>query len=188
MPEKSTIGESAVTKSNRRIANGAPLAALVSAFFAAGEAQAAGDQLVLLPDPVKLIVLIVFFAALVYPINTLLLKPIFRVLDAREEKTTGTRKRADQLAADAEVMLERYENSISEVRRDAEELRKQTLVNARNDGSAATSGARGDAEGEVTRAREEIAAALEQARETLKAQSAVLAGNVAERALGRPLS
>jgi F0F1-type ATP synthase membrane subunit b/b' len=40
----------------------------------------------------------------------------------------------------------------------------------------------------VTRARDEIAGALDQARETLKAESATLAGAVAERALGRPLS
>jgi F-type H+-transporting ATPase subunit b len=163
-------------------------AALVSALFAAGEAQASSDQLELLPDPAKLIALIVLFAALVYPLNALIFQPIFRVLDAREEKTSGTRKRADQLAADAQAMLERYENSIREVRHDAEEARKQALSSAREDGGVTTSQARAEAESQVTRARDEIAGALDQARETLKAESATLAGAVAERALGRPLS
>jgi len=177
-----------VTKWKRHIVYATPAVALVFPLLVAGQAHASGDQLVLIPDPVKLITLIVFFAALVYPLNALIFQPIFRVLDAREEKTAGTRARADQLAADAEEMLGRYENSIREVRQDAEEVRKQTLASARVDGAGTTTQARGNAEGEVTRAREEIAAALDEARATLKTQSAVLAGEVAERTLGRPLS
>jgi len=177
-----------VTQPDRRLAYGIPVAALSFAFLIAGEAHASSDQLQLLPDPAKLIALIVLFAALVYPMNALIFQPIFRVLDAREEKTSGTRKRADQLAADAEEMLERYENSIREVRHDAEEARKQALTSARDDAAARTTQARGEAEVEVTRARGEIADALDQARATLKSQSLELAGEVAERALGRPLS
>jgi len=153
----------------------------------AGTAHASGDELVLLPD-IKVLLLMALFAALVLPMNALLFKPIFRVLDAREEKTAGTRKRADHLAAEAQTMIERYEQSIREVRQDAEDARKQTLAAARADGSATTASARGAAESEVSHAREEIATALDQARETLKTQSAALANEVAERALGRPLS
>lgn len=177
-----------MTNSHRHIAYAAPIVALAFALLATGEAQASGDQLVLVPEPAKLIALILLFTALVFPLNALIFQPIFRVMDAREEKTAGTRKRADQIVADADAMLERYEHSIREVRRDAEEARKQTLVHARTDGGAETSRARGHAESEVGRARAEITAALEEARATLKAQSAVLAREVAERALGRPLS
>jgi F-type H+-transporting ATPase subunit b len=184
-----------VTNPNRRIAYVAALIALSGLLLVAGNAAASEGQLYILPHDEHgnlafrdLTILIIFFAALMFPLNALIFQPIFRVLDAREEKTSGTRKRADQLASDAEAMLERYDQSVREVRKDAEEARKLALASARDDGSTTTAGARGDAENEVTRAREEIAAALDQARETLKSQAAGLAGEVAERALGRRLS
>ncbi len=67
----------------------------VACVLFAGTAAASDGGLVLLPDLTgKLPILIVLFVLLVYPVNAILFKPIFQVLDAREEKTTGTRKRA----------------------------------------------------------------------------------------------
>jgi len=177
-----------VKTQRRRGSECAPIAIFAFALLAAGVAHAAGDELVLLPDLTKLLILIALFTALVFPMNKLVFRPIFRVLDAREEKTAGTRRHADKLAVDAQQMLERYEDSIRTVRQEAEDARKQAIASARSDGGAATAAARTEAEGEVARAREEIATALEQARATLKAQSAALANEVAERALGRTLS
>jgi F-type H+-transporting ATPase subunit b len=172
---------------DRRIARVAALIAFCALQLMAGQAVASGDQLEILPDE-KIVILMVFFALLIYPMNALIFQPIFRVLDEREAKTAGTRREADALFADAEEVLERYQQSIREVRQEAEAERKQTLARARADGGSRTGEARAQAEGEVTRAREEVAAALEQARSDLRAQSQLLAREVAERALGRPLS
>ncbi|MFQ5417845.1 MAG: hypothetical protein ACE5FL_12460, partial [Myxococcota bacterium] len=80
---------------NQRVA---PTAAFFACAVAAGNAAASEGQLVLLPDPQKLLILVAFFAALIYPVNALILKPIFRVLDERDEKIAGTRRRAERLA------------------------------------------------------------------------------------------
>lgn len=173
---------------DRRIAHLAALVAFCALNVVASAAGASGDELEILPEPKMLLVLIVFFALLVFPMNALIFKPIFKVLDEREEKTAGTRRHADRLFADAEEVLERYETSIREVRREAEAGRKQTLEQARADGSGRTGDARSEAEREVARARAEVATALEQARSELRAQSQVLAREVAERALGRSVS
>lgn len=162
--------------------------AVAAGVLAAPAAQASEGGLVLLPDPVMLPVLVLLFAALVYPVNKLILIPIFRVLDEREEKIAGTRRRAEKLAVEADEVLERYRQAVGEARQDAEVARVQTLEQARSRGADTTHGARAEAEGHVSRAREEMARALEDARTTLRTQSEDLAREIASRALGRSLS
>ena len=173
---------------DRRIAHLAALVAFCALSLVASAAGASGDELEILPNPKLLLILIAFFTLLVFPMNALIFKPIFKVLDERAEKTAGTRRHADRVFADAEEVLERYEASIREVRQEAEARRKQTLEQARADGGNRTGNARSEAEREVARAREEVATALEQARSELRNQSRALAREVAERVLGRNLS
>ncbi|MBW2400367.1 MAG: ATP synthase F0 subunit B [Deltaproteobacteria bacterium] len=132
--------------------------------------------------------LILFFFLLAYPMNQLIFRPIFRVLDERDAKIAGTREKAERLFTEAEEVLARYEGSVREVRAEAEQARKQVLGVARSDGGSQTAQARGEAEREVARAREEIAGALDSARDELRAQTEGLAREVAEQALGRALS
>ena len=178
---------------DRRIARIAPLIAFGALLFLGAEALASED-LVLFPHVHgefafrDLIILLVLFTALVIPVNKLIFKPIFRVLDEREEKISGTRRQADRLVAEANEVIQRYEQSVREVRQDAEQERRQTLESARADGSTTTTAARGEAEQQVARAREEVAAALDDARGTLRAQSEGLAAEIAARVLGRSLS
>ena len=90
------------------------LAALVTACisFAAAPAFAATGELVLVPDFTgKLPALIALFAALIWPANQLLFKPIFKVLDDRAEKTEGRRQRAARIMHDAEETLANYEGA-----------------------------------------------------------------------------
>ena len=173
---------------DRRIAHLAAFVAFCALSLVASAAGASGDELEILPDPKLLLILIVFFTLLVFPMNALIFKPIFKVLDEREEKTAGTRRHADRLFADAEEVLERYETSVREVRQEAEADRKQTLEQARADAGNRSSDARAAAEREVARAREEVATALGQARSELRSQSQGLAREVAERVLGRSFS
>jgi len=172
---------------DRLIARTASLIAFGALFLLASEAFASEGDLVLLPDFRMLLILVALFGVMVFPTNALIFKPIFRVLDQREEKIAGARRHADRLFADADGVLARYEQSVRDVRRDAEQERKQTLERARADGGAKTAEARGEAEREVARAREEVAAGLDRARSTLRSQSEDLAREVAARALGRAL-
>ena len=152
----------------------------------AAPAQAAGD-LVLIPDAGLLIALLLLFALLVVPVQVLVFKPIFRILDEREERTNGTRERARKLERDAQAILERYESSVREVREESERERRAALERARGESQQATGGARAESEREIERARAQIGAEYEAARNALRSQSQELARQAASRVLGRAL-
>ena len=88
---------------------------LVCGFIFAEPARASGD-LVLIPDPQLLVIMLVGFAILIFPLNVLLFKPVFAALDARANRIEGARKRSGQLDRDADSVLESYEAAIREAR------------------------------------------------------------------------
>jgi F-type H+-transporting ATPase subunit b len=153
----------------------------------AGEAAAAEGGLKLEPGWLAL-VLIAVFLPLVPVLDALLFRPIFAVLDARQEKTEGTRQRAARISAEAEEILARYERSVRDVREDAEQERKRRLLEARQEASREADAARAEAEREIERARAEVSAELARARVELRTQAADIARAAAERVLGRSLS
>jgi F-type H+-transporting ATPase subunit b len=161
---------------------------LVACALLAGSAAASEGDLVLLPDLTgKLPILIVLFALLVYPVNAILFKPIIRVLDAREEKTTGTRKRAGRIRGDAEETLAKYESAVREARAEAEQVRKSEAAAAREENATVVGAARTEAERQLERARTELEEALAQSRQTLRGSAQSLADEAASRVLGRAL-
>lgn len=154
----------------------------------AGAAAASEGGLVLLPDLTgKLPILVVLFGILVYPVNAILFKPIFRVLDAREERTSGTRKRAEKILMDAEETLAKYEGAVREVRAEAERARKGEAAAAREANATVVETARAEAERQLDRARTELEEVLAQSRQTLRAGAQSLADEAASRVLGRAL-
>ncbi|MBW2542108.1 MAG: hypothetical protein JRF15_08460 [Deltaproteobacteria bacterium] len=162
--------------------------ALVACALCAGAASASEGGLVLLPDWTgKLPMLVVLFALLMYPVNALLFKPILRVLDAREERTAGTRKRAESVMKRADETLAEYERAVRDVRAESEQARKQEAATARRENSAVIDEARAESERELERARADLAAALEESRQALGAKAQSLADEAASRVLGRPL-
>lgn len=164
-----------------------PATAGLLATIEAGAAQAAGD-LVLIPDPQTLLILLVGFVALIFPLNSLLFKPVFAALDARQERIDGARSRSTHLDEEADQVLEQYENAIRQARRESEITRQGQLERAREEQQSVTQAARSEAEGELERARGELAQSLEDARVGLRASAEELAQAAAERVLGRSLS
>jgi len=162
---------------------------LFASWILAENAAASEGQLVLLPEFTTLLpLMILLFLALIIPVNTLLFKPIFRVLEAREEKIVGTLKRAERLGVEAEDTLSRYNSAIREVREEVEAHRKRSSSEARDRSTEKTTEARRAAESEIEAARHEVQNILEQSRAALRTQAEELAGQAAERVLGRPLS
>jgi len=157
-------------------------------FGLAGDAVAAEGGLVLTPDLELVVALVILFVLLVFPVDALLFRPIFAALDARREQIEGTRARAQQLEADAEAALRRYEAAVQEVRVESDVARKAALSSAREASLAKTEGARHDAEGTLERARQEIAGELQGARATLRQQAEALAREAAASVLGRSLT
>lgn len=148
----------------------------------------AADELVLIPDPQLLLIMLVGFALLVFPLNALLFKPVFAALDARAERIEGARTRSAQLQREADSVLERYESSIREARIESEARRQAALERARQEQSEVTAATRQETEAELQRARAELDQSLESARATLRAQAEELAQSAAEQVLGRTIS
>lgn len=152
-----------------------------------GVAQAT-EELNLVPDMPIMVGLLIAFLLLVYPLNALLFKPIFAVLEERNERIAGARRRADQLEGEANKVINRYRAAVDEVRDEAEQARRAQLESARSQQVDITSAARDAAEVEVARARGEIRAAVDDARSSLRNEVESLARQAAERIAGRELS
>lgn len=133
-------------------------------------------------------VMLIAFALLVFPLNSLIFQPVFRALDARAERIQGARTRSDHLQREADSILSRYETAVRETRNEAESARQVEIARAREEQSALTSQAKQDAERQLEQARAELARSLEQARTTLRAGADDLARAAAEQVLGRALS
>ena len=152
-----------------------------------GVAQAT-EELNLVPNTTIMVGLLIAFLLLVYPLNALLFKPIFRVLEEREERIAGARRRADQLEGEANDVIDRYRGAVNEVRDEAEQARRAQLESARSKQVDITTAAREAAEVEIDRARSEIRGAVDDARSSLRNEVESLARQAAERIAGRELS
>ena len=162
----------------------AAIPALAIGLLVALPVQASGDSLEIFPDE-RIFYLMVLFVLLVFPVNKLLFHPIFRVLDERDARIEGARKRAAQIGAEAEATLGRYRSAVRSAREEAESDRKQVLEEARREQAELTGSVRSEAEAEINRAREEVAGALDDARSQLREQAQELAREAATRVLGR---
>lgn len=170
---------------------------LLSALIAAP--GLASDKLVLVPDyglfglfgesyVGDLWIMIALFVLLIFPLNELIFKPIFRSLDERAARIEGARSRSIKLQHDADEVLEQYESAIREARGESEKARQGQLLLAREEQATLTSQARGESEAELERARLELGQSLEEARAILRASAEDLATIAAEQVLGRSLS
>ncbi len=183
-PEQSPVrGEHSPTRRSRL----AVALVLGGALLLSGPAYAEG-KLELLPDPTLLALLLIGFALLVFPVHVFVFRPLLQVLDERADRIDGAKRRAEQLARDAEAALARYREMVREERESAERERRAQLEAARGEHSAIAGAARSEAGSASERSRVEIAEALEEARGKLRRAAEQLAREAAERILGRSLS
>jgi len=148
----------------------------------------ASDNLELMPDPTILAIMLVGFVLLIFPLNALIFKPIFHSLDERAQRISGARERSTLLQTEADSVLDRYETAIREARAESETSRQAQIAAAREEQITLTDQARGEADGELVRARTELGRSLEEARANLRSSSEDLASAAAEQVLGRALS
>lgn len=150
-------------------------------------ARASSGDLVLVPDLRMMLALIALFLLLIAPTHRLILKPLLRVLEEREERTAGTRARAARIEEEAREVLARYEREVAKTREEAERQRRATLEQVRGESQGLTGAARGAAEQSQAAARRELAEALDAARHVLRERTQELAREAAARVLGRTL-
>lgn len=178
----------AVSRGHHRIRTLA-IATVVAAPHGLASRALASEDLSLVPDfATALPLLILVFAILIIPLNRLIFRPLFRVLDARIDQIEGNRVRSEQVAAKADDALRRYERSIRQVREDAERDRRTRLEVVRGETADRAATARSESDAEIARARDQVAVALADARISLRVQAEELATEAAGRLLGRDVS
>ena len=148
----------------------------------------ASETLELTPDLIVTGVLFVAFLLLVVPLDRLIFRPLLKVMDEREERIDGARRRAERVQGQAQEALQRYEDAIREAHQEVAAERRRKLDVARVELQAVTQRARQDAEGELLRARDELEGSLADARDDLRGSANELANLAAERILGRSLA
>lgn len=163
-------------------------AAVTASLLLAEPALAAGGGLEIIPSLGKLMPLLVAFVVLVPLLNGLLFRPLFRVLDERDQRIEGARTRAARIAADADALIARHGSAIHSAREEADQRRKEELERARREQADRIGAERAEAERTLDAARRGVASALESARQSLRQDVGEIARQAASRILGRPLA
>jgi F-type H+-transporting ATPase subunit b len=141
----------------------------------------------LIPDiSVLWVILIVMLLAI--SLDRFLLKPILRVMDAREEAIRSARELAERSASEARAAAAEFDQKTSaaraEIYRQMDEMRR-TALGERAEIMAAT---RAEAETQIAAASASIQAETDEARRRLNEEAEQLGAAVAERLLGRRAS
>ena len=132
----------------------------------------------------KSIPTILLLLFLYFYLKAMLFSPLTKVLKQRDELTTGTRLAADRSLRDAEQRVQEYDAKLREAR--AELYREQEATRAQwlADQASQITGARQRTGTAVAEAKEQMAAEVVAARQSLIESSGTLADQIATAVLG----
>jgi len=140
-----------------------------------------------LPD-ISVFWVIFFVMLLTVIVDRLLLRPITRVMQQREEAIRSARALAEQSANQAKAAVAEFEQKTTAARaetyRQMDEMRRAATA----DRTEAMSRTRAEADAQIAGASQRLQAETDDARRKLEADADALGGIVAERILGRKVS
>ena len=134
---------------------------------------------------VKAIPTVVLLLILHFYLKAMLFKPLDQVLKQRQELTEGARKAAEQSLLAADRKQQEYEAKFREARAEVYRLQEETRRQWLDDQAAQIAEARERSEVSMRSAREQIAAEVTAAKQTLADTSGVLADQIADAILAR---
>lgn len=141
----------------------------------------------MLPD-LSVFWVIFFVLLLTIIVDRLLLRPVLKVMQAREGAIRSARELAERSSNEARAAAAEFEHKTAAARADIykqmDEMRR-TAISDRNEIMART---RAEADAEVAAASNRLKAETEDARRRLETDAEALGGIVAERILGRKVS
>lgn len=170
----------------RAAANIALSVSLALAATAIPSAASAAD-LNLLPHWPIVAVNVVVFALLIYPVNSLLIGPLLRLVDERARQTSGSLEEAGRLDSEARALAAELETRLVEARGRAQSRRAAIMSDAEAQERSLLAAASADAMRSIESVRNSIEADLVAARAALQSDTRTLAAEAASRLLGRPL-
>ena len=134
----------------------------------------------LFPDS-SIIIQVILFIIIWAGLKRLILDPMSRVLNAREERTVGTEDFAAQLVAAAQTDRDEYEQAIRARRLEMAQESAVARQAAQAESNRALAAARAAATQELTKNRAALAVQVDTARQSLTAGSQQMAGEMLER-------
>ena len=147
----------------------------------------AENSIQLVPDG-TLILHVLIILVMVYVLNATLLKPINRVLEARDKRTKGRMTEAQQILHDVSEKLSEYERALRQARGQAYAFAEKERASALQDRQAKVTTMRAQVAQSIKREKEEIARQADEARAILDVESRRLAAEIGSRVLSRPLT
>ena len=132
---------------------------------------------------------VIFFVLLLTVIvDRLLLRPVLRVVAAREGAIRSARELAERSANDARAAAAEFDQKTTAARADIYKQMDEMRRAANAERAEAMARSRAEAEAEIAAASSRLKAETEDARRKLESDADALGGVVAERILGRKVS
>ena len=108
------------------------------------------------------------FVFLVIFLSKVLFKPVFQVLEAREEMHKGPAKQASALKEEAAALQEEVRASLATAKQEVETFRNEILVGARQSESEILTASKAEANGFLADSRKEIDGQIQSASDQLR--------------------
>jgi F-type H+-transporting ATPase subunit b len=147
----------------------------------------AENSIQLVPDG-TLILHVLIILVMVYVLNATLLKPINRILEARDRRTKGRLSEAQQILRDASEKMTSYERALRQARGEAYALSEKERGQAMQERQQKLKQMRQELTDSIAKEKQTIQQQAEEARVTLEAESRRLAREISSRILSRPLN
>ena len=147
----------------------------------------AENSIQLVPDG-TLLLHVAIILVMVWVLNATLLKPISRILEERDKRTTGRRAEARDILNDVSEKLANYERSLRHARGEAYALAEAERAAAIQERQQKLNEMRLHLSDSVAQQKEAIQGQAEEARSTLGAEAQSMAREIGGRILNRPVS
>ena len=131
---------------------------------------------------------VISILVLIAILNSIMFKPIRRMLQEREAKMSGIQEDAEKYERNAEQLLENYNVKLADARKRGQAEREKLKEEARSEEHAILEESSKEAAARKEELLAQLGSQIEAARGELKAQSESFAAQIAEKLLGRAVS
>jgi len=146
----------------------------------------AENSIQLVPDG-TLILHVIVILVMVYVLNVTLLKPINRILQARERRTSGRLSEAQGILSDVSTKLSEYERTLRQARTEAYAFTEAERGMAMQERQKKLNEVRQQLSESLAKEKTLIQGQADEARAALEAESRRLAQEIGSRVLSRPI-
>jgi F0F1-type ATP synthase membrane subunit b/b' len=146
----------------------------------------AENSIQLVPDG-TLILHVIIILVMVYVLNVTLLKPINRILEARERRTSGRLSEAQGILSDVSTKLSEYERTLRQARAEAYAFTEAERGMAMQERQKKLNEVRQQLSESLATEKTLIQGQADEARTVLEAESRRIAQEIGSRVLSRPI-